>query len=1205
MKSFLAGLLTAAQTLLSAAAGPIAFDRISTDQGLSQSTVTAICRDARGFMWFGTYDGLNRYDGYRFRVFKHDPNNPASISQSNITDIYEDRAGNLWIGTLGGGLNRFDRKTEEFHAYRPVPGDSASLSSDYIRQVFEDREGNLWIATWGGGLNRMKPGGDGFIRYRHDPADPGSLLDDRIAGLCEDLSGDLWLATATGVCRLDRRKNRFIRYRHNPSDPASLAHDDVAAIAADLRGNIWIGTWGGGLDRFDAQNNRFIHHRHDPNDHAGLSHDIMRTLYIDPHGRLWVGTWGGGLDLYEEKENRFVHFRNNPTDPASLSGDFVYSVYLDPTEILWVGSDFMGLNKSDLGMRRFRHHRNDRTANSLNNNTVMAVCEDRSGILWIGTKGGGLNRFDRKKNKFTFFMHDPRNPNSLSDNVVRGLAVDSAGVLWVATEVGLNRLDEKTGRFTRYLPDPNDPASLSYHNVWQLFVDRRGVLWAGTYAGGLNRYDRNTDRFIRYLHDPKDPSSIGDDFIWSFSADREGRLWIGTDGGGLNRLDEKTGRFIRYRSDPADPASLSADKVLCLHRDRSGTLWAGTTTGLNRYDPENDSFSRYGVEHGLPSNAVHGIEEDDHGNLWIATSRGLARFDPRAESFKNYSASAGLQSDEFSVNACRRLSNGELFFGGINGFNLFHPDSIRDNPFIPPVVITDLQIFNRPVPVGDIPGRRSVLDESISEAHSLTLSWTDRVISFEFAALSFSAPEQNRYAYRMEGFETAWNRVKGRHFATYTNLPPGGYVFRVRGSNPDGVWNEEGVSLAVRITPPFWKTGLFRAFLGILLAAVLIGITLRIIHVIKHGKRALAYERNLMRILMETIPDHIYFKDRQSRFLRINRSHAERFGLQAPEEAVGKTDFDFFSQEHARQAFEDEQAIIRTGKPVMNVEEKETWPDRPDTWVSTTKMPIRNEKGEIVGTFGISRDVTNRKLARMKLEQTTQELRDLTEKLKRSNEELEQFAYIASHDLLEPLRMVSSYATLIERKIADRLDADTRDFFDFMTDGVKRMQILINDLLTYSRVTTQAGEFKTTPLDEPLDRALRNLEITVRERGARITRDPLPAVKADAVQMERLFQNLIGNAVKYCEKTPEIHVTAEKAKREWIIGIRDNGIGIDPKYRDRIFGIFQRLHRRDEYSGTGIGLAVCKKIMDRHGGRIRVESEGEGKGSTFQFTLPV
>jgi PAS domain S-box-containing protein len=376
----------------------------------------------------------------------------------------------------------------------------------------------------------------------------------------------------------------------------------------------------------------------------------------------------------------------------------------------------------------------------------------------------------------------------------------------------------------------------------------------------------------------------------------------------------------------------------------------------------------------------------------------------------------------------------------------------------------------------------------------------------------------------------------------------------------------------------------------------------------QHAQAELERERFLIETLLDNIPDHIYFKDRESRFIRINRAMARVFKLKDPSEAVGKNDFDFFLPEHARQAFEDEQAIIRTGQPLVNREEKETWPDGTVTWVSTTKVAIRDKTGQIVGTFGVSRDVTARKRAEEALAQSARELA-------RSNRELEQFAYVASHDLQEPLRMIASYLQLLERRSKEALDDEGREFLVFAVEGAKRLQQLIHDLLLYSRVGRQGDSFSWIECEECLSRALANLKFAIDQSQARITHGSLPRLFADATQLTQLFQNLIGNAIKFRgEKLPEIHITAElrkaqpttsapAAREEWVFAVSDNGIGIEPKYFERIFVLFQRLHTPEECPGTGIGLALCKRIIERHGGRIWVESQA-GKGSTFWFNIP-
>ncbi len=1231
----------------------IQFERISIESGLSQSSVLTIYQDSRGFLWFGTYEGLNRYDGYNFKVYKSDPGNPYGLSHNHIECITEDHLGMLWIGTEGG-LNRFNRETEQFINYKNNFDNPHSLGNNHILCVYEDRQGVLWVGTYGGGLNRFDREKEQFIRYVHDPSDPKSLSHDNVLCIIEDSRGRLWIGTDGGLNCFDRDSETFIRYQHDSRNPYSVSHDAVNRIYEDRAGRLWIGTWGGGLNLFDPLRNRFTRYMHKSGDPQSLSNNVIRSICEDRDGELWIGTDGGGLNIFDPDfpgkiRDQFIHYRTNTNDPNSLSSNVVLAIFEDKSGVLWIGTDFGGINKFNPGKRKFAKYRNSPDdSNSLSSDVIFSVYEDNQGIIWIGTNGGGLNRFDRQRNRFTHYVHDPGNPASLSDNRIRSICEDRYHRLWVATDNGLNRFDPLNRNFIKYFPDPDNPNSISHSDVWTLYKDRTGNLWVGT-TGGLNRFNYENERFIRYMPDENNPHSISDRFIWSIYEDSQNVFWIATNTGGLNRFDPKKETFVHYTEMPGDSGGLSDNKVLCIHEDRTGTLWFGTTKGLNKWDWETEKFIRFGVKAGLSSNTIQSILEDDHGNLWIGTNNGLSRFDPNTGRVRNYSENEGLQSKEFSVNACCRLGSGEMVFGGINGFNIFHPDSIKDNPGIPSVVITDFEIFNKSVAVGQEIHGHVVLEKSISECEEIALCYKDNIISFEFAALHYVSPENNLYAYMMEGFEKTWNYTDAnRRFASYTNLTPGKYVFRVRASNCDGVWNEKGKAIRITITPPFWKTLWFRILIILFIAGCIVFGLIIIIRWVKiRADIALAREQHLMKALLNTVTDHIYFKDRESRFIRINKSLADWFGIEDPEEAIGKTDFDFFSDEHAKQAYEDEQKIIQTGKQLEGIEEKETWPDGRETWVSSTKAPLFDRHRNIIGTFGISRDITEHKEAQEALERakkeidqkaetleqmnialqksneeleqankevetqrnflakTAKELEIFNEALTKSNEELQQFAYVASHDLQEPLRMISSYLGLIDRKYTDKLDKDGKEFIEYAVGGAKRMQAMINDLLQYSRVTTQGKPFEKTNMEEVLEKVLMNLKIAIEESGGEVTHDKLPEIMADRVQMERLLQNLLGNAIKYRgERKPKVHVSVKKKKGEYEFSVQDNGIGIEKEYQEKIFGIFQRLHTREEYAGTGIGLAVCKKIVERHGGKIWVDGK-LNEGSTFWFAIPV
>ncbi len=806
----------------------IDFDRLSLEQGLSQSIVEQITQDRQGFMWFVTEDGLNRFDGYTFTVFRNAAGDATSLSHNELKSVFEDRSGALWVGAFEGGLNRFDPVTEKVTRFRHDPADPGSLAADTVRCILEDRSGNLWVGTQGGGLDLLDRATGKFRHFAPRPEVAGALSHGDVRAVFEDAAGVLWVGTnGGGLNRLDPATGGFTCYRHDPGDPTSLAHDAVFTILEDHTGVLWVGTYGGGLDGLDRRRGRFTHHRAGSGVSGSLTSDLVKALCEDQTGTLWVGTDGGGLNRYERESNAFTAFRHDRVDMASLSADRIYSLYQDRSRVLWVGTYGGGLSKFDVGRKRFRRYASDpNDSNSLSHDIVWCFLEDSDGILWVGTDSGGLNRFDGRAGQWRHFRHRPGEPTALSHDTVRGLLEDRDGIVWVATNGGgLDRLDRRTGRFMAFRHDPSDPRSLAHDELRSVYLDRSGALWVGTFGGGLDLLDRPTGTFIHRRHDPSDPTSIGNDFIRMMAEDRKGALWVGTQGGGVSRLDPARRAFTTFRNDPGDPTSLSHNHVFAIHEARDGTLWFGTFGGgINRFDPASGTFRRYTARDGLASDGVYAILEDDSGRLWISTTHGLSRFEPKSGEFRNYDVRDGLQSNEFNGGSAYRSARGEMYFGGINGFNAFFPDEIGFNPAVPALVITDLQLFNRSIRVGETRNECVILQRPIHHTDAVEISYRDNLFSLEFAALHYSAPGKNRYSYTMEGFSQAWIPVTAdRRFATFTGLPPGKYVFRVRGANSDGVWNEEGASLDITIRPPFWGTWWFRLAAGLAALALAAG----------------------------------------------------------------------------------------------------------------------------------------------------------------------------------------------------------------------------------------------------------------------------------------------------------------------------------------------------------------------------------------------
>ncbi len=784
----------------------VRFEELSLEEGLSQTIVECITQDQRGFMWFGTEDGLNRYDGYTFTVLRHDPENPNSLVYNHILSLLVDRAGYIWIGTFDSGLDRFDPYSENFTHYRYDAGNPQSLSNDHVISIFEDSSGYLWVGTMLG-LNRLNRETGSFTRYIYDPDDLHSISHNTVRVIYEDHSGTLWIGTeGGGLNRYDRENDRFIRYVTDPDNPSSISHNSIRAIHEDISGVLWIGTVGGGLNALDKDRRSFTRYLHDPDDPKSLSHDQVYAIHEDRTGTLWIGTNGGGLNRFDRRNQTFTHYINDPSDPSSISYNEIYDIFEDQSGVIWLGTYGGGINKFDSKRKKFELYRpRPGDPNSLSQPIVWTIYEEEdTGILWIGTHGGGLNRLDRNRNTWTHYRHDPEDPHSLTSDIVRVVYEDSRGTFWVATHGGgLCILDRKTGRFSAFRHDPNDPSSISSDQLRSVYEDRSGTLWFGTNGGGLNRMDRASGTFTRYSHDPDDPESLSNDYVRVFYEDIEGNFWIGTQGGGLEEMDRETGLFTHYKNVPDDTNSVSSDYVFSILEDDAGILWIGTWGGgLNRFDKKRGLFSHYTVEDGLASNSVYGGLMDEQGNIWISTNNGISRFTPRTETFKNYTVDDGLQGNEFNGNSFFKSSSGEMFFGGTYGLTTFYPHEIKDNPYVPPVVITSFSKFNKEVK----------FDKPLSDIDELLLSHKDYVFSFEFAALDYSAPSKNQYAYRMKGLDEDWIPTgSDKRFAYYTTLPPGRYEFMVKGSNNDGLWNEEGTSVKIRITPPFHQTWWFRA----------------------------------------------------------------------------------------------------------------------------------------------------------------------------------------------------------------------------------------------------------------------------------------------------------------------------------------------------------------------------------------------------------
>ncbi|PWK78335.1 signal transduction histidine kinase [Mucilaginibacter oryzae] len=779
------------------------FKQLSTNQGLSQSHVVTILQDSRGYMWFGTEDGLNKYDGYKFTPYKHDHNNKASIIDNYVLSLMEDDAHNLWVGTESG-LDRFDRATDTFIHY-------SGKSVFSVNSIFLDSKKRTWLGT-GKGLYLFNTANGSFKKIAYAGKNPAGLTDDFISQVTGDNDGWLWIATDNGLYHFDPESGKSTGYFHNPANNSSIGSSWIKAVYNDSKGNTWVGTHGGGLALYNRNNNSFTNFKHDPKNNNSICHDDILSIH-EYKGKLWIGTENGGISVLDYPANRFTAYQNDSYNPYSLSSNSVYCLYQDRTGNLWVGTYSGGVDfLPAIGNKFTSYSHSPDNPNSLSNNNVLAISGDGSNEnIWIGTDGGGLNLFNRTKKTFVRYLHSDNNSNTISNNYPIAIVPVNKNTIGIGYHVGgFDLFDITKGTFKHYMPQANNLRSLSLSDITDAYKDREGNIWLGTWKGGLNYFNIKTGLFTRYTYNPKDTNSIGSDIINIVYEDKRGNIWIGTDNG-LDMLEPKSGRFTHYRHNEEAQHSLPNNTVESITETDDGDLWVGTNGGgLALLNKRSQTFTIYTEREGLPNNVIFGILQDTKGNFWLSTNKGIARFNPKTKAIRNYGIADGLQGDEFKGHSFFKATDGEMFFGGVNGFSTFYPDSLKDNDFIPPVYITGLQIFNKQVTIAD---KNSPLQKDISETSSLNLSYKQSVLTFEFAALNYNTPEKNQYAYKLENFDSDWNYVGTRRSATYTNLDPGTYILRVKASNNDGKWNTRGSAITINIAPPFWLTWWFKLIL--------------------------------------------------------------------------------------------------------------------------------------------------------------------------------------------------------------------------------------------------------------------------------------------------------------------------------------------------------------------------------------------------------
>ena len=1132
---------------------------ITTENGLSQNMVDCILHDSRGFMWFGTWNGLNRYDGYNFVVYKKEDDR-NSISSNFIHSICEDKQGNLWIGTRNG-LNVFEFRKDKFLHFKSDSLGSNTISGDWINFTYCDHEGTLWIGTRNG-LNKILIQEDGYkiISYRHNPNIPASLSNNDVLSVFEDSNDRLWIGTADGLNLFDRRTEKCSVFRNRINDNSSLSSSRILCIYEDRPGNLWIGT-SQGLNRWIENSDQFIRYIQNPDDPHSLSHIVINDIKEDPEGNLYIATLGG-LDVYIREKDNFLHFVIDGNNKHGLNNEFINSLFCDKTGLVWIGTEKGGINKFNIYQKQFEFLTSD-PGNQLplSHNMVNSIYDEEN-YLWIGTAGGGLNLMDKGKNKIFCFLNDPHSGESIASDFITSILRDRRDNLWIGTwGMGFDKLilHKNKGTFVHFQTDPLNPSGLINNFISVIYEDAEGNIWIGT-EGGLDLFDPEKNTFRHICNSPDSADYITE--VGCILRDTQGNLWIGTRNGlfvaGNQQIKnlKNSGysqEIIAFRNDPDNPESLSENYVISLYEDRLGQIWIGTYgNGLNKIIfPDNmiekSRFHRFTQEQGLCNNVIYGILEDFQNCLWLSTDYGLSRFNTQDETFRNYFVTDGLQSNQFYWSASAKGKDGYLYFGGMNGLNFFHPDQIHNNTNLPRPVITELKIYNIPAEVSsDKKVRNTMLSEVISEAKEIRLTYKENTLSFEFSALSYDLPEKCLYSYKMEGIDQDWVNVSAnRRFANYTKLKGGEYIFYVKASNNDGFWNPEPASVKVIILPPFYLTLWFRV---LLIALIVFGIILYL----KIHTRSLRLQKQK---LEELVNERTAKVEHQKEELLHQADTLKEINYQL---------------EHRQELIEQQ------------------------------KIHMENQNKEIIA----QRD----------------KLIELNKKVKAANQLKLKFFTNVSHEFKTPLTLILGP---LEKLIKSwKGEENTKNMLSLINRNAERLLHLINQLMEFRKIEKGKMGLNITEGDinrfvENIVLAFQDLalqrNITFKFQGEKTD----TKIWFDHEKLENIVYNLLSNAFKYTPLSGRIYISMKISPgkpdsingndlehKSLTIRIGDNGIGIAQDKLPLIFKRFYRIENTIGYAqGSGIGLALTKELVKTHHGTIGVESV-PGEGSVFTVCIP-
>jgi len=1110
----------------------VPFRHYSSSHGLSHDKVLSIIQDRQGFMWFGTVEGLNRFDGYTFTSFYHKNGDTTSLCNNTAGAMLEDRDGDLWIGTTGG-ISRYNRAANNFTSYVPDPTRKSSISDGRINQMIEDKDGNFWLAFSNGYVDYFDRATG---RFQHFLIDENSL---DITSLEFDRDGNLWIGTRIGLMVMNKAGQVTQRFTHNPADAGSLSHNYVNDLLLDRNGVMWVAS-DGGLSRYDRDRKKFVHHRHRAGDANSLALDVIRCLGQDHAGRIWVGTENGGLDIFDPVTGRFYHYVNDELDSRSISDNSIYAIFRDRHNNVWVGTNSRGICLYDANRKPFViYQKNLSHQPNLPNNKISAIVEQPGAGLWVASDGGGVGFFDEAHETFTAYRHNPKDPNSIPSDFVVDLEWDEKSqCLWIATwGAGLGRFDPVTKKCRRFLPHEGDPNALGSDKLWCLYLDNEGTLYVGTLGSGFSIYDRSTGTFSTYSTD----DGLREENVVAICRDANGLLWLGSWGNGVSCFDPVTRRFI------ARPDALTLKNAESISADSSGRLWMAGSPGFEVYDPAGGTVQHYGDKEHVPETTINNFLRDRHGNLWLTTNKGLVRYNLAAQKATVYTENDGLPTSQFYSRPLY-ASSGKMYLGSVQGLIAFNPDSIKDNAIVPPVLITDFKIFNKSVFADS---SESPLQDVISETKELSLSSRYDFISLNFVAFNYSWPEGNHYAYKLQGFDKDWIAADGQRSATYTSLEPGNYVFKVKASNNDGVWNETGTSLVIHILPQWYETLAFKLAVAVAIAAAAYGFYRYRVRAIANQARKLSTivkERTheLQEMNKDIIQKNKLLQDRQQEIEMQNEELK-----QSGDEILAQRDIVFAQKQKLEEAY--------------------------------TTIAEQNE------------DI------RARNENLEQEVQSRTKELLDYNQQLEQFAFISAHNLRAPVARIMGLGNILNLGAVS--PEEHKMVYEKMVVTARELDRVVRDLNTILEIRKN-NESPVTEVrfDEELALVKRYIEKEIEDTRSVIRADFSDAPRIYSVKpyVESVLQNLLINAIKYRHpaRTPVISLKTEAVNGYIRLTVADNGLGIDlDLFRNKIFSLYQRFHSHVE--GKGLGLYLVKSQILALGGKIEVDSKVD-EGTMFK-----